>query len=61
MLLPEAVTNVAAGARHTLFLTDSGDVWAVGSNSCGQLGLGVATAQSFAPRRISALAGTLPN
>ena len=57
MLLPEAVTAVAAGSRHTLFLAESGDVWSVGSNSHGQLGLGNHLSHSPAPRRIPALAG----
>ena len=59
MLLPEAVTSIAAGSRHTLFLGESGDVWAVGSNSNGQLGLGSQIDCSPAPRRLPALAGLL--
>ncbi|KAG2484325.1 hypothetical protein HYH03_016867 [Edaphochlamys debaryana] len=42
VLLPDAepVTAVAAGAGHTLCLTESGRVFAWGCNSTGQLGLG---------------------
>ena len=39
-LLPEAVQQVAAGDAHTLCLSTSGRVWASGSDSHGQLGLG---------------------
>jgi len=61
MLLPEGVTAVAAGSRHTLMLGESGDVWAVGSNSSGQLGLGPKFGGSSpAPRRVPALAGMFP-
>ena len=61
MLLPEGVVAVAAGSRHTLMLGESGDVWAVGSNANGQLGLGPKFgAGSPAPRRIAALAGRPP-
>lgn len=58
VILPEPVTRVAAGHHHTLFLTESGNVWACGRNSRGQLGLG-SKAGSFAsvPQHIKALAG----
>jgi hypothetical protein len=57
VLLPEAVTQVAAGSGHTLFLTESAHVWAAGSNRHGQLGLGRADAISSMPRRLQALVG----
>ena len=58
MLLPEAIVGVAAGGQHTLLLAESGSVWATGSNSRGQLGLGKsAPAASLRPHRIPALAG----
>ncbi len=58
VVLPEPVTQVAAGHHHTLFLTESGNVWACGRNSRGQLGLG-SKAGSFAtiPQRLEALTG----
>ncbi len=58
IVLPEPVTQVAAGHHHTLFLTESGNVWACGRNSRGQLGLG-SKAGSFAtiPQRLEALTG----
>ncbi|KAJ0792908.1 putative regulator of chromosome condensation 1/beta-lactamase-inhibitor protein II [Helianthus annuus] len=31
--------EIACGGAHTLFLTDSGNVYAVGLNDCGQLGV----------------------
>ena len=57
VLLPEAVTHVAAGYGHTLFLTESSSVWAVGSNSRGQLGLGMRDKRASLPRRLQALIG----
>ncbi|KAL0052745.1 hypothetical protein WJX82_006934 [Trebouxia sp. C0006] len=58
IVLPEPVTQVAAGHHHTLFLTESGNVWACGRNNRGQLGLG-SKAGSFAtsPQRLEALSG----
>lgn len=57
-MLPEPVTKVAAGHHHTLFLTESGNVWACGRNSRGQLGLGSkAGASATIPQRLKALTG----
>lgn len=58
ILLPERAVGVAAGSEHTLVLAESGDVWALGRNHFGQLGIGQA-AQLIQdiPHRISALAG----
>jgi alpha-tubulin suppressor-like RCC1 family protein len=39
------VQEVAAGAQHALFRTAAGEVWALGSNLAGQLGLGTTTVQ----------------
>lgn len=36
--LQDAVQQVACGGRHTLVLTDGGQAWSCGNNSCGQLG-----------------------
>lgn len=56
--LPEAVTAVAAGHYHTLCLAESGDVWAFGRNTSGELGLGKGGAgEERLPRRVEALAG----
>ena len=59
--IPEPVVKAAAGHHHTLFLTQSGDVWACGRNSRGQLGLGSkAGNHAMTPRLLEALAGVLP-
>ena len=56
--LPEPVVEVAAGHHHTLFLTQSGNVWACGRNSRGQLGLGSkAGSHVCTPQPLNALAG----
>ena len=60
VLLPEGVTHVAAGNGHTLFLTESSSVWAVGSNSYGQLGLGIRDKMTSLPRRLQSLIGACP-
>ena len=47
--LPTQVTGVkdiAAGSNHTLYIKDDGTLWAVGSNSNGQLGIGDASVTS---------------
>ena len=36
------ITDAAAGGAHTLICTEEGDVFAVGANDHGQLGLGAA-------------------
>ena len=38
--IPDKVVDVACGTEHTLVLTEKGDVFAMGSNSKGQLGTG---------------------
>jgi E3 ubiquitin-protein ligase HERC4 len=45
------VKTVAAGAHHCLFVTESGEVLAVGLNSAGQLGVGDRRART-APTRL---------
>lgn len=40
------IQNVAAGAEHTMALTEEGNVWAWGANWTGQLGDGTALPQS---------------
>ena len=34
------IKKAAIGKTHTLFLSESGEVWVAGSNSFGQLGIG---------------------
>lgn len=58
MILPDRVADAAAGEAHTLALSASGEVWAAGCNSDGQLGLGdAAGARSADFRLVRALAG----
>lgn len=48
------IVKVSAGKAHSLALTDSGDVYAWGSNSDGQLGVsGIPTVGSSTPLRVS--------
>eukprot|EP00887_Chlorella_sp_A99_P006348 scaffold3.g6348.t1 len=56
--MPEAVVAAAAGYYHTLALSDTGRVWAFGSNAVGQLGLGADAAEAVAePRMVRGLEG----
>ena len=54
------VAQVACGAKHSLALTQEGDVFAWGSGTEGQLGLGEGKTHElvFTPRYISGLQGT---
>jgi alpha-tubulin suppressor-like RCC1 family protein/uncharacterized protein YkwD len=47
-----AMVEVDAGSGHALALTHTGDLWSWGSNSTGQLGLGVVIGPDHAPGRI---------
>lgn len=40
LIREEGVSKAAGGAFHSLFITESGQLWGMGSNSDGQLGLG---------------------
>ena len=52
------VVQVATGASHTLCLSNSGDLFAFGDNSHGQLGLGrKAMGNVLTPRRVDFLKG----
>lgn len=46
------VTQIAAGAYHTLFTKSDGSLWVMGDNSYGQLGLGPTPAMTNVPQRI---------
>ncbi|GGM87369.1 hypothetical protein ACFFX1_05800 [Dactylosporangium sucinum] len=56
--IPDGVTKVSAGPLHSLALTDSGEVWAWGSNTDGQLGDGTRT-QRNSPQRVDGLSGVV--
>lgn len=47
------ITNIAAGADHTVLISNDGGVWAFGSNAFGQLGTAANTAINSAPTRIA--------
>jgi hypothetical protein len=47
--------NVAAGDRHVLILTETGNVYALGSGSNSELGLGNDTSDKKAPVKIEPL------
>ncbi len=49
------VVAVAAAKHHTILCTNAGEVWAMGSNRHGQLGLSNAADTQPEPRRVSAL------
>lgn len=51
------VAFAAAGREHTLFLLEDGSVWAVGTDSYGQCGQGLATPYVKAPQRVPLPAG----
>lgn len=50
-----AVTNVAAGARHSCAATGSGATYCWGANDLGQLGTGVAGAATPSPSKVTQL------
>jgi alpha-tubulin suppressor-like RCC1 family protein len=50
IILPVKIQGIAAGAHHSLFLSEKGQVWACGDNSFGQLGtMGVSEADDPLP------------
>ena len=54
------IWQVAAGGDHALFLTEAGDVLAVGDGELGQLGIlfeGVAAASATRPKKVRGFAG----
>ncbi|KAL8034640.1 hypothetical protein ABFX02_12G041800 [Erythranthe guttata] len=48
-----SLKELACGGAHTLFLTDSGDVYATGLNDCGQLGISDSRDYTTEPVRVS--------
>jgi len=48
-----AVMNVSLGLYHSMFLTAAGQVWTVGANANGQLGLGTTASAQFVPGLVS--------
>ena len=53
------VVQIACGLKHTLALTNNGEIYAWGSNEEGQLGLGQDIKKEVKPKLISSLA-TIP-
>lgn len=49
------VKQISAAINHTLFLTEDGKVFGVGSNSSGQLGLGQAITSAVQPMMVDEL------
>jgi len=47
------VRSAGAGLSHTIFLTDDGSLWGVGSNQFGQLGLGASRLVADTPERLA--------
>jgi alpha-tubulin suppressor-like RCC1 family protein len=56
--LTKPVTQMAAGDRHSLFLTADGEVYASGINSAGQLGLPASVVSTSTPTKLTFPAGT---
>ncbi|KAL2724228.1 X-linked retinitis pigmentosa GTPase regulator [Vespula squamosa] len=53
MLLPTTAIHIACGGHHTLVLTESGNVYCVGSNASGQLGMGTNVTEISTPKLLS--------
>nr|XP_050858898.1 X-linked retinitis pigmentosa GTPase regulator [Vespula vulgaris] len=53
MLLPTTAIHIACGGHHTLILTESGNVYCVGSNASGQLGMGTNVTEIPTPKLLS--------
>ncbi|XP_037299924.1 protein RCC2 homolog isoform X1 [Manduca sexta] len=52
MLRGKSIIHAAVGRHHTLFVTDTGTVYACGDNKSGQCGIGNTTPQVVKPTRI---------
>merc|ERR1712072_371368 len=53
-ILPILITNIAAGGRHTIFMTDEGDIYTCGFGGNGRLGHGNLGDQRI-PKMVDAL------
>lgn len=51
------VVQIASGSRHSVALTNNGELYCWGANSFGQLGIGTTTAFETKPMIVSSLAG----
>src|SRR2546426_11549160 len=49
----QAVTHIAAGGYHSLFVRGDGSLWGMGTNGYGQLGLGQALKNTNVPQQIT--------
>lgn len=50
------IVQIACGLKHSIALTNNGELYAWGSNSDGQLGLGSNTKMELKPKLVSSLA-----
>jgi len=57
-LLSLPVVSVACGRAHSLFATISGDIYATGANTFGQLGVPGAKHTVYRPVQVPALQGS---
>ncbi|CAG9769467.1 unnamed protein product [Ceutorhynchus assimilis] len=51
------IVQLACGQRHTVALTDSGDILSWGANNFGQLGVGSFSPSETVPKRVNAISG----
>ncbi len=49
---PVTVTQISAGAYHSLFVKSDGSLWGMGYNASGQLGLGTTVQETNTPQEI---------
>jgi alpha-tubulin suppressor-like RCC1 family protein len=56
---PAAAQQIAAGPYHTLVLTNTGTIWAWGSNGYGQLGVGSTPGSTTVPLEVLSISGVV--
>jgi E3 ubiquitin-protein ligase HERC4 len=56
-LAPYHIIQIAAGQKHSIALTNAGEILVWGANDCGQLGLGTVTPYEATPTCVSTLFG----